>query len=198
MATVRCLNCNTDNDPIQTAGYCEECGKKLPSGSSYAVDMDKPSGTFHRDDFRDPDKPSGTSYRDEFRDPYARAPTEDSPEVAAAKKQASGILFAVAAIQLICGGIGIVVLPMIDKQAAAPEVMVIGGALVVGMAAIFAGLGWWAMYMPLPASLIGLILYSLLALADFLVSQSMSGIFIKIIIVIGLVRAVAASIKARA
>ena len=30
MSLVKCPSCGTSNDPDQTAGYCDECGKKLP------------------------------------------------------------------------------------------------------------------------------------------------------------------------
>jgi hypothetical protein len=32
MSTVKCLYCDSEADPDVTAGYCEECGKKLPLG----------------------------------------------------------------------------------------------------------------------------------------------------------------------
>ncbi len=30
MPTVKCVQCGSDNDPAETAGYCDDCGKKLP------------------------------------------------------------------------------------------------------------------------------------------------------------------------
>jgi hypothetical protein len=30
MSKVKCIHCGTENDPQATAGYCDECGKRLP------------------------------------------------------------------------------------------------------------------------------------------------------------------------
>ena len=30
MSSVKCVHCGTENDPAKTAGYCDDCGKKLP------------------------------------------------------------------------------------------------------------------------------------------------------------------------
>lgn len=30
MPSVKCVHCETENDPVETAGYCDSCGKKLP------------------------------------------------------------------------------------------------------------------------------------------------------------------------
>jgi hypothetical protein len=35
MILVKCLYCDADNDPQQTAGYCDACGKKLPPASGF-------------------------------------------------------------------------------------------------------------------------------------------------------------------
>ncbi len=32
MFTVKCLHCGSEANPEATAGYCEDCGKKLPLG----------------------------------------------------------------------------------------------------------------------------------------------------------------------
>jgi hypothetical protein len=34
MALIKCVHCGTENDPEQTAGYCDQCGKKLPGNYS--------------------------------------------------------------------------------------------------------------------------------------------------------------------
>jgi len=33
MARVQCLYCDVENDALQTSGYCDNCGKKLPSSA---------------------------------------------------------------------------------------------------------------------------------------------------------------------
>src|SRR6185437_8506254 len=33
MSRVRCLYCDAPNDAVQSAGFCENCGKKLPPAS---------------------------------------------------------------------------------------------------------------------------------------------------------------------
>ena len=35
MISVKCLHCDSDNDPRATGGYCDSCGKKLPPASGF-------------------------------------------------------------------------------------------------------------------------------------------------------------------
>jgi hypothetical protein len=58
----------------------------------------------------------------------------------------------------------------------------------VGIAAVFAGLGWWALYQPLPAVVVGLILYVTLTLAGFVANPELAlrGVGVKVFIIVGL------------
>jgi hypothetical protein len=81
----------------------------------------------------------------------------------------------------------------------APEVL--AGLVVewLGITVLFAGLGWWARYQPLPPVLIGLGVYVLLWLVATALDPSTAGqgIILKIAVVVGLVRAAQAAAKAR-
>jgi hypothetical protein len=50
MVTVKCLVCDADNDPRATAGYCENCGKKLPPASAFRSRRTADTGTSPTDD----------------------------------------------------------------------------------------------------------------------------------------------------
>ena len=37
MATVRCWYCNTENDPLSNAGFCNRCGRKLENAPETGI-----------------------------------------------------------------------------------------------------------------------------------------------------------------
>jgi hypothetical protein len=127
MLIVKCLYCDTENDARQTAGYCDNCGKKLPPAAGFS------SG---RRDYE-----SGTTDR----------PEELSP----ARRRVSEALFTAAVLWLICGGLFLVlgpVLLMTVPEMFAPVVML---TTVSGLV-WYALLGWWARRQPRPAAIVAL------------------------------------------
>jgi hypothetical protein len=190
MATVRCRNCDAENDYIESAGHCHVCGKALPRPDAYgAAPPPGPRGGFY-----DPYAPAG---------PDVTRPDGVSPEMKQARQHAAGALFAVAVLQLVCGGIALALAPQVLGAPLTPEEMAVQIGLMVGVAVVFGCLGAWAMYSPLAPAVIGLVLYLLLLIADvvFMLNADPSlvgrGLVIRIIIVAMLVRAVAAAAKAR-
>ncbi len=169
MATVECVHCNAINDPVQTSGYCEECGKRLPGGAPFS---------------------SGPSRS-------VRINKAVSEEREKAINRASGVLFAVAIIQLLCGGGFMLMLPMLEKDkqlvaGAIPMLMAVTG----GVFGVFLLLGLWARFQPLPPSIIGLIIYVPLTILDLITSGgNIASILVKIFIIVGLVNAVTVAAK---
>jgi hypothetical protein len=107
-------------------------------------------------------------------------------------KRGAGILFAIAVLQVLCGGIALTAgRRMVPIE---PEVLL---AIIVVTAAVFAGLAWWALHMPLPALIVGLVLYvglfviDLLAMVENRVDPNL-GILIRLGFIVMLVRALAA------
>jgi hypothetical protein len=172
MTAVQCLHCKASNDPIETAGYCEECGRKLPVND------------LGRDAF---------AFRDESYRPARRG---DSPEMARAKTRASNTLFVIAVLQVLSGLLMFVLLS--GHGGVDGEVMVLALGEVLVYTVVFALLGWWARYMPLPASLIGLVIYVLASLVQLAAAPDLigKGIIIKVAICAALISAVVASAKA--
>src|ERR1700722_12630872 len=84
MVSVKCLYCDADNDPRQTAGYCDSCGKKLPPASSFR------------------------SRRTEYGDLSSDGPEE----VVGAGGGPAEALFTAAVLWLICGGLFLVLGPV--------------------------------------------------------------------------------------
>jgi hypothetical protein len=118
-----------------------------------------------------------------------------------ARKEVSGVLFGIAALQLVCGFISVLILPAMaaPQVPLPPEAIIFSVCAVVGLGVIYVGLGIWARYHPLPPAVIGLVLYVGVTLLDFLVAPGviLSGIWIKIIILIALIRAVLKAATAR-
>ncbi len=48
MFIVKCLYCDLENDARQTAGYCDNCGKKLPPTAGFSGRRDYTEGTTDR------------------------------------------------------------------------------------------------------------------------------------------------------
>jgi hypothetical protein len=182
------------NDPEETSGYCEECGKKLPPATAFSHEKPTRSPAYDRDDRDD---------RDWDRDPYEedrfRRRDELSPEQQKARKEASGILFAVAVLQVVCGGIALAILPQMAGVQLTPAEIVVEAVFMVGVAVVFAGLGVWARFQPLPPAILGLILYILLSLGTMAANPELigKGLVLRIIIIIGLGKAIQSASKAR-
>jgi hypothetical protein len=127
MIIVKCLYCDVENDARQTAGYCDNCGKRLPPTAGI--------------------RSARTDYTEG---------TTDRPEaIAPASRRTSEALFTAAVLWLICGGLflvlGPVFLPAVPSMFA-PVVML---TTVLGLV-WYALLGWWARRLPRPAAIVAL------------------------------------------
>ncbi len=130
MVTVKCLSCDADNDPLATGGYCDACGKRLPPAAS----------------FRSRRGPGGTN--------VAEKPGSES--LPGQRYRASEALFIIAALQLVAGGLFLVLGPMLFEQLPQsyrpndylPGLM----TLAVPPVMVFGALGMLARYLPLVAS----------------------------------------------
>jgi hypothetical protein len=188
MAMVRCPNCDAENAPDATSGVCAICGHRLDAApragiTEYPGAPSPVPGYPGRPSLPRPlgDEPG------EPRDPEA----EDERRVAILR--ASGGLFAVALVQFLCGCWG---LAMVGSLAQGPAVM---AALVVlvGLTAVYVGLGFWARYQPLPPAVLGLVIYVLLNLAFCLMDPDtgLRGIIVKGILVVVLFQGVRAGLR---
>jgi hypothetical protein len=126
-------------------------------------------------------------------------------------KSASGALLAVAIIQTIFGGIAVAALSATNSGA--PMNTTVLYATVFGIAVMFWALYVWSRWAPLPAAIVGLVIYVSLWLLDIIAAifamqgqgagagaaaaSPFSGIFIRIIIIAVLVKAVKAGTKHR-
>ncbi len=118
MSRVRCLYCDAENDAVQSAGYCEGCGKKLP-----------PASLAHKR--REPalHELAGTRMLDEERKTSSRT---------------SRLLFTLAILQLLGAGALLILLPLMRREPLPadfmPNLILYSGAVFV----VLAALGWWA------------------------------------------------------
>jgi hypothetical protein len=203
MAKVKCMSCGAVNDTESAGMYCEECGKKLPSdGSAFRVDAPEGgTGRIREDsDDREPRWPRRDRSFDRDDYPDVRLRGARSEQQKGTGRGVAGILFAIAALQLICGSIALFAFPDalgVNKNAQ-PEALVVFVGIMLFMVALFAGLGVWALYMPVAAGVVGLICYIGVALLDIAGAPDMAfrGLIFKILIVVALIRAIAAASKA--
>jgi len=174
MSRVRCLHCDVENDAVQSAGFCENCGKKLP-----------PASLAHRR--REPvlHERGGALPPD-----IERTPAEP----------ASAWLFTAAIVNLIGCGAMVVLAPLVVpreqlKVEFIPELLLVSVAVLV----IFALLAWWARGHPIPALITAGIVYLGLSVVDALLAPGLVllGLPVKIVIVVLLIQAFRVSRKPR-
>src|SRR5262245_22745611 len=141
MAMVKCLYCDADNDSLKTGGYCDACGKKLPPAA-------------------------GVRSR---RNPWG---TADEPEPAApAQARVAELLLTAAVLQLVLGGLFLVLGPVLLREVFGLEVpenflpnvvlFTVPPVLVLG------ALYWWARFQPVYAALLALAVYPVLLAVNF-------------------------------
>jgi hypothetical protein len=174
MSRVHCLSCDVENDAVQSAGFCENCGKKLP-----------PAAQAH-------------GRHDPLR--HNRAGTMSSPMERTPPQPASAWLFTAAIVNLLgCGGsivLGPLFLPREQVKAEfIPDLLMVGVAVLLA----FAGLAWWARWRPVPALIAAGGVYLGLSIVDALLVPGLAllGLPVKIVVVVLLIQAVRISRKPR-
>jgi hypothetical protein len=179
MPKIQCIYCDTVYDPDRTRGFCTDCGREHPPGSLV----------------RPPDV---------FKIPVATATGRVRPvteEEERARRQASSALFSAAALNLLCHGIGValIFLALQQGQPGANVAVAVAVGILLGFTLLFVLLGLWARYEPLAPSLLGLMLYTGVALLQCVISPGWAcqEVVINGIIIIGLVQAVQAALQAR-
>jgi hypothetical protein len=144
---VKCLYCDADNDGLSTGGFCESCGKKLPSSA-----MLKTRRTMGGD------APEG---------PVERAP------IPRKSKAVSEGLFGAAIVHLFAGGLFLVVGSLFFSKV--PDHFashVLSWALLPTMAV--AVLGVLARWMPMPAVLLAILFVPVWAVLTFVVNPALA------------------------
>ena len=194
MNTVVCPHCNAANNA--GAGFCASCGKALPAASPISPRVI--TG----------DVMASTSAG-------MKLQTDELQKTA---KSASGALMAVAIIQTVVGGLLLVLFMNIPVGRRPPVNLAIMFVPVLGVGAIFWALYFWSRSNPLPAAIVGLVIYVTVWVLDIVAtlvtianepsgaggpgtrsptSSLSSGIFIRIIIIAMLARAISAGAKHR-
>jgi hypothetical protein len=140
MLSVKCLHCDADNDPRQTGGYCDSCGKKLPPASGFR------------------------SRRSERPDSIE----ETLSESVRPRRQTAEAIVTAAVLALVGGGMFLVLGPVFLSRVPeefAPAIMLL---TVLGM--VWNGmLGVWARVQPQPAAITALVSFAIAWLAIIVV-----------------------------
>jgi len=170
MAMAKCPHCGAEN--AEGSAFCAGCGKALPSAT--------PTG------------PRVVTGEAMAATSAGRSVQEDQLRKQA--KQACIALFAVAVLQVLAALLLSSVLRESNPRAASVVL-----AVLLVLAAIYTGLGFWARVNPLPAAIVGLVLYVSLVVLDLVADPSSlaRGWLIKLLIVIVLAKAVEAGVKYR-
>jgi hypothetical protein len=195
MPTVKCPSCGALNDTDNAIPYCEECGKRLPRSSAFRSDAPaRPAASSGiREDEPDVRSPRWSDRDDQGDYPDVRHRGERTPAQKKAAQGVASVLFIIAALQLICGSIALFAAPeQLGVQPGQPVALVIVGGILLFMAVLYAGLGVWALFMPVVAGIVGVVIYVGLALLDIAAAPDMAyrGIIVKILFTIALIRAI--------
>jgi hypothetical protein len=127
-------------------------------------------------------------------------------QLAKQAKKSFGALLTVAILQTVFGAVIVAVSsnaqPIAGGTQQGAEQVSVGvlSITVFGIATVFFGLAFWARKNPLPASIVGLVLFVSVHLLDALVDPTsiIRGILVKIIIISILVKAISAGVRHRA
>jgi hypothetical protein len=182
MPKVQCIYCDKVYDPARTRGVCTECGREHPPGT-----LAQTPGAFH------------VAVAAE-RMPRRRLTSEELQ----AQQQASNALFSVAFLYLLGYGVLLAMIVLAVQQQGQPmppravRLLVLVGASLMAVPFVFALLGWWARYEPLAPTVLGLVLYTGVALFTcVLVRTPCIDAVVEILIFIALIRALQAALAAR-
>ncbi|MHB1423559.1 MAG: hypothetical protein ACYC3I_10265 [Gemmataceae bacterium] len=172
MSRVRCRYCDVENDAVQSAGFCDNCGKKLP-----------PAAQAHGR--REPMRHEAGG--------ALSAQVERTPP-----QQAPAWLFTAAIVNLLgCGGLIVLGPLLLPRQQVKAEFIPDLLAVSVAVLVIFAGLAWWARRRPVLATITAAVVYLGLAVVDALLVPGLAllGLPVKIVIIALLVHSVRLSRK---
>ncbi len=164
-----CPHCGGDNP--DGAAFCASCGKALPTGGT----------------------PRVTTGEDFAHTAVGRGLQAD--QLRKQSSSASTWLFLVAALMAIGG---MVVWGMLqNKGEEARKLATTLMAVNLGLAGLFAALGVWARFNPLPASIVGLVLFITLQVVNVVIDPTTiaQGILVKILVIAALAKAVSAGLK---
>jgi len=164
-----CPHCSVENP--DDAAFCGSCGKALPGFA--------PAG---------PRVVTGDENA-----ATAAGQQLQAAELDRQRRKAFGVLLAVAIIQ--AAG-GLIMLALASQQL---EVKAVAYVVVLGIAAIFLALSVWARSSPLPAFIVGLVVFCTIHLYDALQDPSaiIRGILMKIVVIVLLIKAIQAGIRHR-
>ena len=169
---IACPHCGAMNP--STGAFCESCGKALPSALPTSPRIVSGAGF------------AGTAIGRGLQ----------SEELHKQAKKAAGALLAVAVIQVAFGAVVIfLVLPKNVPTNVRNELMF----RIFGIGAVFFALYFWARKQPLPAAIVGLVLFVTLHVLEAITNPAaiVQGIIMKIIIIAILVSAIQAGVKYR-
>jgi len=173
MSEVICPHCNATN--ASGTAFCESCGKAI------AVQSDKP---------RVVEKKQVAS--------MAIGQELQAEQLRQMAKRASTPLLVVGILNLVIGGLLLLVATRGGNRAEGFRIVSLA-MLILG--ALFCALGVWAKFKPLPAAIVGLVLYLSLFITGValnpLAFEEPVNFLIPIIIILALVRAVQAGVKHR-
>lgn len=192
MQSIVCPHCGAAN--VAGSAFCESCGKALPAAT--------------------PTTPRVVTGK-EFATTGAGVKLQ-ADELKKTASKAANALLTVAILQLVFGGILVAVLYGASRVAGRmPPAVIMVFVIVFGVAVIFFGLYFWARVNPLPAAIVGLVIYVTLWVLDIVMSAAaianappgsrqpgagagpFNGIIIRIIIIAILVRAIQAGSRHR-
>ena len=135
--------------------------------------------------------------------PLRPQPIDESPEIPTresmlglAKKQAALSLFVIAALLLVCGGLSVFIVA--ERQGNNVTETALAAAVVGAISLVFVGLGCWALRMPIPPAVIGLVLFIGISGLDLLAEPASAarGMFLRIFVAAMLFRAISNAVRA--
>ena len=171
MSTISCPHCGVENP--DGSAFCQECGKAVPSSS--------PTGPRVVTDDSVPSTHVGR--------------TVLAGQLRKQAGNAAGALFVVAALH-VAGGVLLYALVR-GNQAVEPGLARQVLILNIVLAAVYAGLGFWGRVSPLPAAIVGLVLFVSVMVVNAVLDPSsiVMGIIVKVIVIVVLVKAISSGVK---
>jgi hypothetical protein len=190
MPAIRCTRCDAITFADRDGAACERCGEKLPAPDAIGTEPaeERPAGVRSGRPLEDIPPYLDVRKREDVREERRKK----------AASEVSGMLIAIALLTVVCNAINFYLRGAPPPGNALPLAVL----MILGVVVVYVGLGIWARWMPIPAGIIGLVLYLGLAGLEVALSASAGapglprGLILKVFITLGLVRCVYAAIKA--